>query len=130
MRKVAREVDGVAGLLQFDDQAAAAGAMDQAVEWPGRCSDAASEAARQVEQGIREVGGDFLAQVTVDRFDRPADEVVLQSQERGGVAAGLDDYVVRLPQQQECPVRLDRSGEVNLLAFAIGQVCLPKGWRR
>ena len=35
------------------------------------------------------------------------------------VLAGLDDDIIGFPQQQQSTMRLDRSCEVDLLAFAI-----------
>lgn len=49
------------------------------------------------------------------------------AQQFGGVVGDLQHGPVGLAQHQQQPVRLHRSGEVDQLTFAVGQVCLAEG---
>ena len=51
-------------------------------------------------------------------------------EQRGGIGAGLHHHQLRLPQQQQRAMRLDRGSEVDLLPLAVGEVGLAEGGRR
>jgi len=73
---------------------------------------------------------DAARKVALDRVDRQADQVMRQAKEPRRVDASLDDDMAGPAQDEQCAMRLDRPGEMDLLPLAIGKVRLAEGRRQ
>lgn len=89
----------------------------------------AADAARHIAQGFGQMRTKLLGEVAFDRGQGAADDFFLQTQKRRCVFTGLDDDTVGFMHKQQTTVWLDGSGEVDLLAFAVGKVRLSESWR-
>ena len=69
---------------------------------------------------------DAVGQIAAEARPAPAEQPSARPRNGGGIGAGLDDDVVRLAHHQQRAVRLDRAGEMDLLALAVGQVGLRR----
>src|SRR5262249_28304991 len=79
-------------------------------------------------QRLPEMGLHALGKIAVNFAKMPADDR-LRTQPLGGVFAGLDHHQVRLAQHEQRPVRLDGTGELDLLALAVGEIGVAERWR-
>jgi hypothetical protein len=105
--EMAGEIDRGPGALQFNDNAAALGTVDQTIEGVERLSDVAPDAAWHFLQGIAKVGLELFREVAVDGIEPVADGSFRQTKEKFGVFAGLDDHMIGFPHQQDRAVRLN-----------------------
>src|SRR5215469_6094678 len=71
---------------------------------------------------------DLQQQVAVDVGQRTADDVI-DFEDVSGVGARLDDDVLRLSDDEQGAVRLNRSSEMNLFTLAVGKRSLPESGR-
>jgi hypothetical protein len=58
-------------------------------------------------------------EVTRELFQRLADRAMAQAEKSRGIFACLHDSMIAVPYEQERAMRLDRAGEMNLLALAV-----------
>ena len=124
------QFDGSPGFLQFDDQAAVEGPVDQRVDLDRRLADAPAHGDRLAMQRRAKMGADARRHRPGQRGDGPPDEIGREIQEFGRVGAGLDDPCAVVVEHQESAMRLDRPGEVDLLAFAVRKIGFAEGRRR
>ena len=61
------------------------------------------------------------------RGQRLTHRLRVEAEEGGGIDARLQDRRAGLVEQQQRAVRLDRAGEVDLLAFAVREVGIAEG---
>ena len=77
-----------------------------------------------------QVRTDAIRQISRQLIERAPDHIAVQIEKCRRVRAGLNDDVFGLPHEEQSPMRLDRTGEMNLLPLAVRQVGLPEGRHR
>ena len=73
-----------------------------------------------------ELGLHALRQVALDVVQTAAEHTPRKTQERRRVLACLDDQAIRLTHHEQGSVRLDRTGEMDLLPLAVREIGLPE----
>ncbi len=114
-----RQIDRGAGRFQLDHQPGAGWAVQQQVEGAFRLADMAAHGDRH---GIRRVGqmrADHGCEIAAEIGKAAADQPAGNAEKRGGVGAGARDHQIGFAQQQQRAMRLDRAGQMDLLAFAV-----------
>ena len=104
--------------------------MQQTIERDQRIPDTAAHGDGNGMQRFVQVRMDASRQICRELLERAPDHVPVEIEEFRRVRAGLNDDVIGLPHDEQSAVRLDRTGEMNLLSLAVRQVGLPEGRHR
>src|SRR5262249_15986754 len=124
-----RSVGWIPGWSKLDNQPAVERSVNRAIEFARRAAEMAADrqwrrmklAAKMRQYLQQEIAVEFRQWTADDRVDL---------QELGSVGARLNDNVIGLTHGKQHAVRLDRPGQMNLLALAIRERGLTKCGRR
>jgi len=128
------EIDGQIGHLdrafEFDDKLAIRRAMDKrrvrCVHRPNRACRRNRNAADIDRHAVAQPLGDR----TSKRPKRESAQPVAKAEKTRGVLAFLNNDVIRFSDNNQRAVGLDRSGEMDLLPLAVGEICGAKSRRQ
>ena len=101
--------------------------MQQPVVVCAGTSDAASHRDRHAFGGQIKVRKNPDQQIAIEIGQSHADDA-LQIEKLGGVGAGLDDLIVGFADDQQSPMRLNRSRKVNLFPLAVREIGFSERW--
>lgn len=123
-----RDIRGAACRFELEDEAAVGRAMNGAVEFALRGSQAAAHGHRLRVQRFAKTRKEFRQQAVVQRGKRKTDDRV-DFQEFFRIGACLNDDEVRFLHGKQDPMRLNRPREMDLLTLAICKRRLSEGGR-
>ena len=118
---------GLARSLQFDHQAAAARMMHERGEGLGGIADVATQGERYGLDARAKMGPQQGPEISAQRLEGRSQQILSQAKEIARLFAALNDHPIGFAQKQQGAIGLDRGGEVNLLALAIGEIGSSKG---
>ena len=124
------EIDGRPRAFELDDEGAVRRMMKQGVEGRRGDSDMAAHRSRNRIDLVAHVRARARPEVAAELAKVQTMRLFAQTQEFRGVGAGLDHDAIGFANAKQRAVRLDRGGEMNLLALAIRKIRGSKGRRR
>jgi hypothetical protein len=124
------KVDGRPCPFQLDNQSSLWRPMQQGVEIRHRLADLAANRQGNCTQGFVEPGPDALKQIAAQLIKRPSKHFAINIEELRSIRAGLNHDMVGFADHEQSAMRLNRPGQLDLFALAIGKIGFSKSrWR-